>query len=203
MIERQLRAAFRSRQKAGLKDRTQLDPRLRELHEEKLAKLDGLRHGIDPGLISEAIDRLSEDENRLRAELARINREPDEQSQLASVSRLKQVGPELSAALLKGPEELRRRILSRLVKEVTYLKEDRNIEVTLVLPLPDVPLRLAAPDDLAAPEGPGTHVSDRQCPGWDSNPHVPFGTSAFKAHPSASSGTRATGSLPPTCSRGS
>jgi len=48
---------------------------------------------------------------------------------------------------------------------VTYLKEDRNIEVTLVLPHPDVPLRLAAPDDLAAPEGPGTHVSDRQCPG--------------------------------------
>jgi hypothetical protein len=88
VIERQLRAAFRSRQQAGLKDRTQLDRRLRQLHEEKLAKLDGLRHGIDPGLISEAIDRLSEDENRLRAELARINREPDEQSQLASVSRL-------------------------------------------------------------------------------------------------------------------
>ena len=36
-----------------------------------------------------------------------------------------------------------------------------------------------------------------ECPGWDSNPHVPFGTSAFKAHPSASSGTRAKGRLPP------
>ncbi len=63
-------------------------------------------------------------------------------------------GPELSAALLRGPEELRRRILNRLVKDVTYLKEDRNIEITLVLPHPDVPLRLAAPDDLAAPGGP-------------------------------------------------
>jgi hypothetical protein len=31
-----------------------------------------------------------------------------------------------------------------LVKEVTYLKDDRNIEVTLVLPHPDVPFRLAA-----------------------------------------------------------
>lgn len=117
-------------------------------------------------------------ENRLRDKLARMNREPDERSQLASVSRLREVGPELSAALLSGPEELRRRILSRLVKEVTYLKEDRNIEkedrnieVTLVLPNPDVPLRLAAPDDLAAPEGPGGGVPDRQCPGWDSNPH--------------------------------
>jgi hypothetical protein len=29
-----------------------------------------------------------------------------------------------------------------LVKEVTYLKEDRYIEVSLVLPHPDVPLRL-------------------------------------------------------------
>jgi class 3 adenylate cyclase len=31
--------------------RTQLKRRLSELHEEKLAKLDGLRHGIDPALI--------------------------------------------------------------------------------------------------------------------------------------------------------
>jgi hypothetical protein len=66
-----------------------------------------------------------------------MNQEPDEQSLLTSVSRLRQAGPELSAALLSGPEELRRRILSRLVKEVTYLMEDRNIEVTLVLPHPD------------------------------------------------------------------
>jgi hypothetical protein len=70
------------------------------------------------------------------------------------VSRLKEADPEPSAALLSGPEELRRRILSRLVKEVTYLKEDRSIEVTPVLPHPDVPLRLAAPGDLSAPEGP-------------------------------------------------
>jgi hypothetical protein len=60
-----------------------------------------------------------------------------------------------------------------LVKEVTYLKDDRNIEVTLVLPHPDVPFRLAAGDDLAAPEGFGERALDRQCPGWDSNPHVP------------------------------
>ena len=46
------------------------------------------------------------------------------------------------------------------------LKEDRNIEVTLVLPHPDVPLRLAAPDDLSAPGGPEERVPDRQCPGW-------------------------------------
>jgi lactoylglutathione lyase len=203
LLERQLRAAFRSRQKASLKGRTQLERRRSELHEEKLAKLDGLLHGIDPALISEAIDRLSENESRVRDELSRMIREPDEQNLLTSASRLRQAGPELSAALLSGPEELRRRILSRLVKEVTYLKEDRNIEVTLVLPHPDVPLRLAAPDDLSAPGGPEERVPDRQCPGWDSNPHVPFGTSAFKAHPSASSGTRATGSLPSTRSRGS
>jgi DNA invertase Pin-like site-specific DNA recombinase len=203
LLERQLRAAFRSRQKASLKGRTQLERRLSELHEEKLAKLDGLRHGIDPALISEAIDRLSENESRVRDELSRMNPEPDEQSLLTSVSRLREAGPELSAALLSGPEELRRRILSRLVKEVRYLKEDRNIEVMLVLPHPDVPLRLAAPDDLSAPGRPEERVPDRQCPGWDSNPHVPFGTSAFKAHPSASSGTRAKGRLPPTRSRGS
>src|SRR5918995_1534789 len=71
--------------------------------------------------------------------------------------------PELGSALLSGPEELRRRILSRLVKEVTYLKEDRNIEVALVLPHPNVPLRLAAPDDLSAPGGPEERVPDRQC----------------------------------------
>ena len=45
--------------------------------------------------------------------------------------------------------------------------------------------------------------TSHKCPGWDSNPHVPFGTSAFKAHPSASSGTRAKGRLPLTRSRGS
>jgi hypothetical protein len=132
-----------------------------------------------------------------------MNRAPDEKSLLTSVSRLREAGPELSAALLSGPEELRRRILSRLVKEVTYLKEDRNIEVTLVLPHPDVPLRLAAPGDLSAPGGPEERVPDRQCPGWDSNPHVPFGTSAFKAPSSASSDTRATGSVTASCSRGS
>ena len=98
-----------------------------------------------------------------------MNREPDEQSLLTSVSRLREAGPELSAALLSGPEELRRRILSRLVKEVTYLKEDRNIEVTLVLPHPDVPLRLVAPDDLSAPGGPEERVPDRQCPGPDAD----------------------------------
>jgi hypothetical protein len=52
-----------------------------------------------------------------------------------------------------------------LVKEVTNLKEDRNIEVTLVLPHPDVPLRVAAPDDPFAPGRPEERVPDRQCPG--------------------------------------
>jgi len=93
LLERQLSAAFRSRQKASLKGRTQLEPRLSELHEEKLAKLDGLRHAIDPALIREAIDRLSENESRVRDELSRMNREPDEQSLLTSVSRLRQAGP--------------------------------------------------------------------------------------------------------------
>jgi hypothetical protein len=93
LLERQLRASFRSRQKASLTGRTQLERRLRELHEEKLAKLDGLRHGIDPALISEAIDRLSENESRVRDELSRMSPEPDEQSLLTSVSRLTEAGP--------------------------------------------------------------------------------------------------------------
>jgi hypothetical protein len=38
-------------------------------------------------------------------------------------------------------------------------------EVVLVLPHPDVPLRLAAPDDLDAPHGSVGRVLDRQCPG--------------------------------------
>ena len=37
-----------------------------------------------------------------------MNREPDERTQLTSVSRLREAGPELSAALLSGPEELRK-----------------------------------------------------------------------------------------------
>ncbi len=82
----------------------------------------------------------------------------------------------LSAALLTGPDELRRRIFQRLVKGVTYRKEDRNIEIALVLPHPDVPLKLAAPDGLGGSGGSG--VQDTQCPGWDSNPHAPRG-SAF------------------------
>jgi len=52
---------------------------------------------------------------------SRMHPEPDERTQLASIARLRELGPELSAALLSGPDELRRRILSRLVKEVTYL----------------------------------------------------------------------------------
>ncbi len=74
------------------------------------------------------------------------------------------MGPELSAVLLSGPDDIRRRILTRLVKSVTYLKENRNIEVVLVLPHPDVPLRLAAPD-VSAPGAPQGRVRDRQCPG--------------------------------------
>src|SRR6266540_4172850 len=62
-----------------------------------------------------------------------------------AVDRLREVGPELSAAL-SGPDELRRRILTRLVKSVTYLEENRNIELVPVLPHPDVPLRLTAPE---------------------------------------------------------
>jgi hypothetical protein len=106
------------------------------------------------------------EENRLREELAQITPKPDEQIQLASIGRLREVGPELTAALLSGPDELRRRILTRLVKSVTYLKENRNIEVVLVLPHPGVPLSLAAPDDLAPPSAPERRVLDRQCPGW-------------------------------------
>ena len=170
-LERQLSNAFRDRQKASLKGRTRLERRLAELHEEKLSKLDGFRHGIDPALIREAIDRLSEEEDRLRGEVAQITQRSDEQTQLASVGRLREVGPELSAALLSGPDDLRRRILTRLVKSVTYLRENRNIEVVLVLPHPDVPLRLVAPDDLSAQRAPDGRVLDRQCPGWESNPH--------------------------------
>ncbi len=179
-LERQLSTAFRDRQKASLKGRTRLERRLADLHEEKLAKLDGFRHGIDPILIREAIDRLTEGEKRLREELSQIARKPDEQVQLASIGRLREVGPELSAALFNGPDELRRRILTRLVKSVTYLKENRDIEVVLVLPHPDVPLRLAAPGDFAPSMAPEGRVLDRQCPGWDSNPHAPCGTAGFK-----------------------
>jgi hypothetical protein len=102
-----------------------------------------------------------------------MNRKPDEQIQLASVARLKEAGPELSAALLTGPDELRRRIFQRLVRSVTYRKEEWSVEIALVLPHPDMPLKLAAPDDLGGPEAPEQGVLDRQCPGWDSNPHVP------------------------------
>jgi hypothetical protein len=102
-----------------------------------------------------------------------MNQKPDEQIQLVSVSRLKDAGPELSAALLSGPDELRRRIFQRLVKTVTYGKEDRNIEIALVLPHPDVPLKLAAPDDLGGQGDSEERVLDRQCPGWESNPHAP------------------------------
>jgi hypothetical protein len=106
LLEWQLRASFRSRQKASLTGRTQPGAQLSELHEEKLAKLDGLRHGIDPAAINEAIDRLSERASRRTG---------------------------ISRSL--GPAH------------------------------PDVPLRLAAPDDLSAPEGPEERVRDRQCPG--------------------------------------
>jgi len=58
----------------------------------------------------------------------------------------------------------RRRIISRLVKSVTYLKENRTIEVVLVLSHPDVPLRLTAPDDLAPSMVPERRDPDRQCP---------------------------------------
>jgi site-specific DNA recombinase len=183
-LERQRGKAFRDRQKASLKERTRLERRLADLHEEKLAKLVGFRHGIDPRLIREAIDRLSEEEDRLREELVQITGKSDERTQLASIGRLREVGPELSAALLSGPDELRRRILTRLVKRVTYLKESRDIEVVLVLPHPDLPLRLAATDDLATPIPSEGRVRDRQCPGWDSNPHAPEGAMAFKATPS-------------------
>jgi hypothetical protein len=54
-LERRLRDAFRDRQKASLKGPTRLERRLAELHDEKLAKLDGFRHGIDPALIRDAI----------------------------------------------------------------------------------------------------------------------------------------------------
>jgi len=50
-----------------------------------------------------------------------------------------------------------------------YLKENHDIEVGLVLPNPDVPLRIAAPDDLAAPMAPERRVLDRQCPGPDAD----------------------------------
>jgi site-specific DNA recombinase len=172
-LERQLRKTLRDRQKSTLKDRTRLERRLAEIHEDKLAKLDGLGHGIDPAVIREAIDRLSEEEGRLREELALVDQRPEERARLASVVRLKEAGPELSAALLTGPDELRRSIFLRLVKRVTYRKGDRNIEIALVLPHPDVPLKLAAPDDLVGPDRSDVRVLDRQCPGWDSNPHAP------------------------------
>jgi hypothetical protein len=40
-------------------------------------------------------------------------------------------------------------MLTRLVKSVTYLMENQEIEVVLVLPHPDVPPKLAGPVDLA------------------------------------------------------
>lgn len=49
------------------------------------------------------------------------------------------------------------------MKQVIYRKEDRKIEVALVLPHPDLPLELAVPEDV--PGSPGGDVRDRQCPG--------------------------------------
>lgn len=49
------------------------------------------------------------------------------------------------------------------MKRVSYRKEDRKVEIALVLPHPDLPLQLAVPDGL--PGGPGGDVLDRQCPG--------------------------------------
>jgi hypothetical protein len=53
-LERDLQRALRERRKSSLNNRTKLERRLEDLHEEKLANLDGLRHVIDPAVMREA-----------------------------------------------------------------------------------------------------------------------------------------------------
>jgi hypothetical protein len=168
-LERHQQALLRKYRKETLRTRTKLETRVAEIKAEQHAQLRSIAAGIDPVLVKEVVEELQLEERQIRERLRQLDGPTDVMRALSAIRGLREHADDLRTALRHGDPNDQRKIFTRTIRSLT-LAARRGTPGTEV-------------DPAAARRG--SRGSWRACgfctcPGWDSNPHAPYGAGHFK-----------------------
>jgi site-specific DNA recombinase len=136
-LERHQQASVRKTRKEALKTRTAFESRLQTLRAEQRAQLRNVASGIDPELVKEVVEDLQQEEHEIRERLRKLHSTDHATQALATIKRLREHADDIRRVLTAGDPQDQRRIFTRPVRSVTWLRNEESVEVRLTLPEPE------------------------------------------------------------------
>ncbi len=136
-LERHQEASLRKTRKETLKARTALQSRLQGIRAEQRAQLRNAAAGIDPQLVKEVVEELQQEERDIRQRLTKLDSSDESARALASIRRLREHADDIRQVLAAGDPQDQRKIFTRTIRSITWLRNEESVELRLVLPEPD------------------------------------------------------------------
>ena len=158
-LERHQEDSVRKSRKEALKARTALESRLQAIKAEQRAQLRNVAAGIDPQLVKEVVEELQQEERELRQRLRKFDSSDRTSRALVSIQRLRDHADDIGEVLANGEPQHQRRIFTRTVRSVTWLRNEESVELRLTLPEPEQ--EGGRVDYVRARGGIRTHTSQR------------------------------------------
>jgi DNA invertase Pin-like site-specific DNA recombinase len=158
-LERHQEAVLRRARKDALRSRTALESRLSSLKTEEHAQLRSVAAGIDPFLVKEVVEELQSEELEIRNRLRKVNSSEDVARSLSAIRRLREHVDDIREVLRAGNPDDQRKIFSRTIRSVVWMRELERLELRLVLPQPED--ETGRVDYVRARGGSRTHTSRR------------------------------------------
>jgi DNA polymerase/3'-5' exonuclease PolX len=93
--------------------------------------------GIDPVLVKEVIEELRQEEHEIRERLRKLHPTDHATRALASIKRLREHANDIRRVLTAGDPQDQRKIFTRTVRSVTWLRNEESVELRLTLPEPE------------------------------------------------------------------
>jgi site-specific DNA recombinase len=168
-LERHQESLLRKARKESLKSRTSLESRMASLRAEQHAQVRSVAAGIDPLLVKEVVEELQQEEREIRVRLRKLDSPENVAPTLTAIRRLREHADDLRQVLVAGDSDDQRKIFTRTIRSVTWMREEDRLELRLTLPQPEP--EEARVETVRARGGIRTHTSRR--------------TSALKADASA------------------
>jgi hypothetical protein len=93
--------------------------------------------GIDPELVKEVVEELQQEEHEIRERLRKLDSTDQASRALASIKRLREHADDIRRVLTAGDAQDQRKIFTRTVRSVTWLRNEESAELRLTLPEPE------------------------------------------------------------------
>jgi DNA invertase Pin-like site-specific DNA recombinase len=136
-LERHQEASLRKTRKEALKARTALQNRLQAIRSEQHAQLRNTAAGIDPELVKEVVEELQQEERDARERLRKLDSSDEAARALSSIRRLREHADDIRQVLTARDPQDQRKIFTRTVRSVTWLRNEESVELRLTLPEPE------------------------------------------------------------------